>query len=123
VLLSLPASARIVKSGPVIACFHKKVGRFTAQAHPGRCNISGYRGRDRELVEVQARGVNWGHWGSNPTRGAFGHEKVTGKGVRLIAYRPIACEEGLKWYSRIVVFFPGEGNGFELRLPTCGSQP
>jgi hypothetical protein len=120
--LALPsslASARIAKSGTVIACFHKKIGRFTAQAHPSRCNISGYRGRDHEFVEIPVKGVNWGHWGFSPTRGAYGHDKRNGKGVRIIAYRPIACEEGHRWYSRVVVFFPGDGNGFELRLPTC----
>ncbi len=113
------AHAQVAKSGAVIACFHKKIGRFTAQAHPSRCNISGYRGRDREFVEVPVKGVNWGHWGLNPTRGAYGHNKRNGKGVRIIAYKPITCDEGRTWYSRVIVVFPGEGTFFGLRLPTC----
>lgn len=112
-------SGQPAKSGAVIACFHKKTGRFTAQAHPSRCNIAGYHGRDREFVEVPVKGVNWGHWGFNPTRGAYGRDKRNGKGVQIIAYRPIACEEGRRWYSQVVIVFPGEGTFFGLRLPTC----
>lgn len=121
-LLSPPTNARVAKSGTVIACFHKEIDRYSAQAHPSECNIGGYRDRGREFVEVPVRGVSWGHWGFNPTRGAYGHEKATGKAIRLIAYRPIPCGEGLIWYSRIVIFFPAEGRGFELRLPACGDS-
>lgn len=115
--LSSLATTRVAKSGTVIACFHKKISRFTAQAHPRRCNISGYRGE--EFVEVPIKRMHWGHWGSNPTRAANGVDKLNGIGVRLIAYRPITCEEGRTWYSRVVVVFPGEGRFFGLRLPTC----
>lgn len=113
---SSPAVIRIAKSGPVIACFHPKLGRFTAQAHPSRCNISGHRGE--EFVEVPIKGMNWGHWGFNPTRAAYGVDKRDGTHVRVIAYRPIACE-GRTWYSRVVVLTPADGNSFGLRLPTC----
>jgi hypothetical protein len=114
---SSPAVIRIAKSGSVIACFHPKPDRFTAQAHPSRCNISGHRGE--EVVEVPIRGMNWGHWGFNPTRASYGVDKRDGTHVRVIAYRPIACDEGRTWYSRVVVFFLEDGSGFDLRLPVC----
>jgi hypothetical protein len=112
-----PASARPAKSGPVIACFHPKLDRYTAQAHPNRCILRGYRGK--QVVEIPIKGMNWGHWGSNPTRAAYGEDRRNGKGVRVIAYRPIACDEGRTWYSRVTIVFPGDGSGFELRLPAC----
>jgi len=111
------ANARIAKSGTVIACFHEKIRRFTAQAHPSRCNLRGYRGKQE--VEVPIKGMKWGHWGSNPTRAAYGVDRRDGRGIRIIAYRPIPCDKGRTWYSRVVVFFPGDGTGLVLRLPTC----
>ncbi|HEX4463087.1 MAG TPA: hypothetical protein VH042_00415 [Solirubrobacterales bacterium] len=63
--------------------------------------------------------MQWGHWGANPTWAAFGVDTRDGTRVRVIAYRPIACDEGRTWYSRVVVVFPGNGSFFELRLPTC----
>jgi hypothetical protein len=113
------ADARAAMSGPVIACFHKEIGRFTAQAHPSRCNLRGYRAR--EAVEIPIRGMNWGHWGSNPTRAAYGVDKRNRTAVRIIAFRPVACGEGRTWYSRVVVLTFPDGNSFELRLPICGS--
>lgn len=112
---SSPANARTAKSGNVIACFHKKISRFTAQAHPSRCNLRGYRGK--QVVEIPIKDMNWGHWGSNPTRAAYGVDKRDGTRVRIIAYRPITCDEGRTWYSSVVVVL--HGNFFELRLPTC----
>jgi hypothetical protein len=103
--------------GTVIACFHEKISRFTAQAHPGRCNIWGYRGK--RFVGVPVKGMRWGHWGFNPSRAAFGVDTRDGTHVRVIAYRPVACDEGRTWYSMAVVVFPGNGSFFGLRLPTC----
>lgn len=111
------ANTRTAKPGTVIACFHEEISRFTAQAHPGRCNIWGYLGK--RFVGVPVKGMRWGHWGANPTRAAFGVDMRDGTRVRIIAYRPIPCDEGRTWYSRVVVVFPGDGDGFELRLPTC----
>jgi len=111
------ADARVATSGPVIACFHKKISRFTAQAHPSRCRLRGYRGR--QVVEIPIRGMNWGHWGSNPTRAAYGADKRDGTAVRVITFRPVACSDGRTWYSRVVVLPFPDGNAFGLRLPTC----
>lgn len=111
------ANARIARSGTVVACFHEKIRRFTAQAHPSQCNIRGYRGK--QIVEVPIKGMNWGHWGANPTRAAYGVDMRDGTRVRIIAYRPITCDEGRTWYSRVVVLSLVDGNAFELRLPTC----
>jgi hypothetical protein len=115
--LSSVADARTAKSGTVIACSHKKIGRFTAQAHPSRCNISGYRGK--HSVEVPIKGMKWGHWGASPTRAAFGVDVRDGTRVRVIAYRPTTCDEGRTWYSKVIVVFLTDGNWFPLRLPTC----
>ncbi len=115
---SSPVHAQMRKPVTVLPCFHPRVDRFTARVHPSTCNISGYRGD--EFVEVPIKGMNWGHWGFNPTRAAYGVDKRDGRGVRIVAYRPITCDEGRRWYSRAVVVFPGDGSGFELRLPACG---
>jgi hypothetical protein len=74
VLAASLAEAGPVRSGPAIACFHPEVGRFTAEAHPSQCNLRGYRGYrgDNGVRELRIKGINWGHWGSNPTRGAYG---------------------------------------------------
>ena len=105
------------KSGPVIACFHPEVGRFTAQARPSRCHLRGYR--EKRVVGIPIEGMKWGHWGANPTRAAYGEDIRDGTAVRIIAYRRTACDQGLIWYSRAVVVFPGKGRWFDLGLPTC----
>lgn len=107
------------RSTSVIACFHKKVNRSTAEAHPRRCNISGYEGK--KMVEVAVEGMKWGHWGSNPTRAAFGVDASSERRVRIIAHRPINCGDGRAWYSRVVVVYPGNGTFFGLRLPVCNN--
>jgi hypothetical protein len=111
------ANTGTAKPGTVIACFHEKISRFTALAHPGRCSIWGYRGK--QFLGIPIKSMKWGHWGANPTRAAFGVDMRDGTRVRIIAYRPIACDEGHTWYSRVVVVFPGDGRFFGLRLPTC----
>lgn len=114
------ANTRTARSGTVIACFHKKIRRFTAQAHPDRCDIAGYRGKEKEFVGIPIRGMKWGHWGAKPTRAAFGVDVRNGTRVRVIAYRPITCDEGRAWYSRVVIVNLRDGNFFVLRrLPTC----
>ena len=64
--------------------------------------------------------MKWGHWGAKPTRAAFGVDVRNGTRVRVIAYRPITCDEGRTWYSRVVIVNLRDGNFFVLRrLPTC----
>lgn len=111
------ANAHKARSGVVIACFHRKISRFTAEAHPRRCDIAGYRGE--KFVEIPIKEMKWGHWGHNPTRAAFGVDTRNEIRVRVIAYRPIVCREGHAWYSRVVIVFPGNGRFSGLRLPTC----
>jgi hypothetical protein len=103
----------------VIACFHKKIRRFTAEPRPEHCDIAGYRGRKKEFVANPIKGMKWGHWGFNPARAAFGVDVRNGTHVRVIAYRPITCDNGRTWYSEVVIVNPGNGNFFGLRLPTC----
>jgi hypothetical protein len=121
VLLSVPpsslAKARTAGSRSVIACFHRKSNRFTAEAHPRQCNIAGQRGED--FVQVPIKGMKWGHWGANPTRGAYGTDTRNGRAVRIIAHLPVTCPDGRTWYSRVVVVFPGIGRFFGLHLQTC----
>jgi hypothetical protein len=111
------ANARTAKSGTVIACFHEEISRFTPQAHPSRCTFRGFRGK--RVVEIPIRGMTWGHWGANPTRAAYGVDRRDGTRVRIIAHRPIICNEGRIWYSQVVVLSLVDGNAFVLRLPTC----
>jgi hypothetical protein len=114
------AHAQSAKPKPVIACFHPKIDRYTAQIHPSRCNLRGYQGK--QVVEVPIKGMNWGHWGFNPTRASYGIDKRDGTRIRVIAFRPINCDEGRTWYSRVVLLSFPEGNAFELRLPSCDGQ-
>lgn len=115
------ATPKAAAPGTVIACFHEKVRRYTARVHPGRCNIRGYRGK--QVLGVPIKGMKWGHWGFNPTRAAYGIDMRDGTRVRVIAYRPVTCDEGRStWYSRVVVVFPGNGKFFGLRLPTCNDR-
>lgn len=120
-LLSGPPSSlakvRTAGSRAVIACFHKKKNRFTAEVHPRQCSIAGQRGE--EFVQVPIEGMKWVHWGANPTRGAYGTDIRNGRAVRIIAHLPIVCQDSRAWYSRVVVVFPGIGRFFGLHLPTC----
>jgi hypothetical protein len=109
---------RIAKPGILIACFHPGISRFTARVHPSRCSIWGYRGKQFEGIPI--KGMRWGkNWGANPTQAAYGVDTRTGTRVRVTAYRPVTCDEGRTWYSRVVIVTPGNGNNFGLRLLTC----
>jgi hypothetical protein len=105
------------KPNAVIACFHPRVATFTPEAHPGDCHIRGRRGK--EVVDLPIVGMKWGHWGARHTRAGFGSDVRDGRGVRVVAYQLKTCADGLTWYSKAVVVFPGDGSGFEVRLPTC----
>lgn len=115
---SSPAETRTAKSEAAIACFHPEAQRFSAESRPNRCRLRGYR--ETRVVGIPIEGMSWSHWGANPTRAAFGNDMRSGIAVRVIAYRPIACDDGPRWYSRVMVVYPGQGEFFELRLPTCG---
>jgi hypothetical protein len=101
----------------VIACFDEKARIYTALAHPRRCTFRGHRGRKDAQISVE--GMKWGHWGFNPTRAAYGSHVRHGAPVRIIAFRPVACDDGRTFYSLVTVVYPANGSGFELRLPTC----
>lgn len=115
-----PASAGTTTSQTVIACFHDGSSGFTGVVRPHQCVIGGYRGR--QFVKVPIKGMRWGHWGSNPTRAAFGVDTREGGRVRVIAYRPVFCADGRAWYSRIVVLALTDGHALELRSPTCARR-
>ncbi|HEX5713189.1 MAG TPA: hypothetical protein VFX85_07735 [Solirubrobacterales bacterium] len=103
----------------VISCFHKKARRYTALPHPRRCILRGHRGKKYSQVSVD--GMRWGHWGFNPTRAAYGSDTRDGAPIRVIAFRPVACGDGRTFYSQVTVYYPSDGRGFVLRLPTCDS--
>jgi hypothetical protein len=122
-LAGLPSSlahGRTGSSKTVIACFHEKSRRFTAESHPDRCHIRGYREeRGKHFAGVSVRAMKWGHWGARRTRAAYGVDVHDGTRFRIIAFRPISCDGGRTWYSRVVVLTFPDGNAFGLRLPTC----
>src|SRR4051812_32741723 len=87
------ATAQKRGSDTVIACFHKKISRFSALAHPKRCDFRGYRGK--KVAEIPVEGMKWGgHWGAKPARAAFGVDVRDGTPVRVVAYRPVPCADG-----------------------------
>jgi hypothetical protein len=117
---TLPATELHTGTGKpraVIACFHEKSRGFSAEAHPRRCHLRGYR--EQSVVGISIKNLKWGHWGANHTRAAYGVDLRDGSAVRVIVFRPITCEDGLNWYSRVVIFFPADSHGFEFDLPTC----
>lgn len=67
--------------------------------------------------------MKWGHWGANPTRAAFGVDMRGGTAVRIIAHRPVTCDDGVAWYSVVHVVFPGDGEWFRMRLSACEGRP
>lgn len=107
------------KSAAVIACFHKKIGRFTGDGRPDKCVIKGHRGSGKRFVSVPVQGLRWRGWGESRTLGSFGHHVSTGEGVRVIAYGRRICDDGHYWYSKVVFVFQRTGNIFVLHLPTC----
>ena len=102
----------------VISCFHPESKRFSFRDQPSRCFIVGNGGKRIRGVSIE--GMKWGHWGAKTTRAAYGNEVRGGKAIRVIAYRLITCMDGRDWYSRAVIFYPGNGRWFGLALPVCG---
>lgn len=116
-LLWSSSAASAGRAGTVIACFHEKSRRYSAEVHPPRCHLRGFR--DQHVVGISVKNMKWGHWGARHTRAAFGNDVRTGQAVRVIVFRPIACEGGVRWYSQVVIFFPGNSRGFEFASPVC----
>jgi hypothetical protein len=124
--LASPTTATAAKRQSVIACYHKKVRVFTAEVRPANCEIAGYRGEGKQFIAIPITGMKWTHWGPGRIQGAYG--KTLGRygdgtrrraGVRIIIFGRTVCADGRAWYSKVNVVFPGVGNFFELRLPTC----
>jgi hypothetical protein len=119
-LLSSPISSLAserAKGGTVIACFHPQISRYTARSHPRRCDI---RAEKRgEFIGIPIKDMRWGLWGNNPTRAAYGVDVLDGARVRVIAYRPVPCDDGRNWYSRVVILFLGDGHASGFHLLTC----
>jgi hypothetical protein len=108
------------KLGAVIACYHEKAHRYTARVHPGRCTFRAYRGK--QTVAIPIRGMRWGHWGVFATRAAFGVDMRDGERVRVVASRPVRCDDGSTWYSMVGGVFLKHVRGFQFHLPTCVEQ-
>jgi hypothetical protein len=124
---SSPRDAGQSESRFLIPCFHEETGRYTAEAQPSHCDIAGRRNR-KAFVEVPVRGMRWSKWGSFRSRGSHGKttafsvsHRPDGTGVRVIAYRRVACGDGRTSYSWVNVFFPGNGLNIEIKLPPCNA--
>lgn len=107
------------KPGTVIACYHEGADRYTARIHPRRCV---FRGVGKRAVAIPIRGMKWGHWGVHAPRAAYGVDMRDGERVRVVASRPVTCDDGSTWYSRVGGVFLRRVRGFAFRLPTCDRQ-
>jgi hypothetical protein len=114
----------------LIPCFHKKTGRYTAEVKPSTCDVAGDRPDKKAFVEVPITGIRWSRWGSFRSFGSHGKTKTMvffenhrpgGAGVRVIAYRRVACGRGRTSYSWVNVVFPQRGVVVEIKLPPCNS--
>jgi hypothetical protein len=114
---------RTGKSMPrtVIACFHERSRRFSAEEHPRRCHLRGHH--EQRVVGISVVGMKWGLWGGRHTRAAYGVDTRKELAVRVIVFRPIACNDQIRWYSRVVIFYPGNSAGFEFDSPVCEGAP
>lgn len=116
-LAATKLGAEAGKPTTVIACFHEKSRRFSADAHPRRCNLRGFH--DQRVVGISIKNMKWGGWGARQARAAYGVDLRNGLAVRVIVFRPITCEDRLRWYSRVVIFYPGNSAGFAFNSPVC----
>jgi hypothetical protein len=105
--------------GTTIACFHQEQHRSTAERHPERCAIAGYKGGGQKFVVVPITGMKWGHWGAGTTRAASGVDARTGTRVRVIAWRRIRCSDGRIEYSVASVLDLRNGHYFVIRPRLC----
>lgn len=101
-----------------IACFHKKIHRFTAEAKPRNCELAGYEGEQNKFVRYPIQNLKWHEWGRYSAEGSRGI--LSGQiDVRVIAYRRVRCNDNRTFYSAANVVEPGNGSYYVVRLPTC----
>jgi hypothetical protein len=105
--------------GTVVACFHKKTHRFTAEIKPARCDLKGTGGKQRKPTRLSIKDIKWYFWGTFSSRGSLGMEVPSGIHVRVFVFRRVECRDGRIWYSSAVVFNPDNSHYSVLRLPTC----
>jgi hypothetical protein len=127
VCVSSVSAARRSDSKVVLPCFHKGTGHYTDEVQPKSCDLAGRR-NEKKFVEVPVTGMRWSKWGMHKARGSHGKtmaftesRRPGGTGVRVIAYRRVACGDGRMSYSWVDVFFPGGGLTIEIKLPPCSA--
>lgn len=106
-----------------VACYHRKIHRFTAESHPGRCEVAGTaegEGFVRFPIEGLWERMEWDHWGAFKSQGNEAVNQRTKRHVRVIAYRRVRCADGSIWYSLANVFSLEGNNNVVIRLPVCG---
>jgi hypothetical protein len=104
-----------------IACFHKKIHRFTAETKPRNCELAGYEGEHNKFVRFSIRNLKWQEWGRFRGHGARGI--LNGQiDVRVIAYRRVRCKDGRTFYSEANIVEPGNGSYYVVRFPTCDDE-
>lgn len=107
--------------GTVVACYHEKAHRFTAEAAPARCELAGTKGKERKPTKLLIVGIKWNRWGTLSSQGSFGVEARTGLPVRVFVFRRVECPDGRIWYSSAVVFKTENGHISVLRLRPCNA--
>lgn len=108
--------------GTKLACDHRKIHRFTAEIHPGRCEVAGIaegEGFVRFPIEGEWERIEWNHWGGFRSQGNEAVNRRTGREVRVIAYRRVRCPDGSTWYSLANMFSLEGSYNAVIRLPVC----
>ncbi len=106
--------------GIMIACYDRKLRRWTDKTRPANCDLAGYRGRTGErFVSAPVVGIKWGEWGEFSSPGALGVNVRTHTRVRVIAYRRMRCGDGRTFYSSANVLNLNNGSFYSIRLPIC----
>lgn len=108
--------------GTMLACYHRKIHRFTAEIHPGRCEVAGIaegEGFVRFPIEGEWERIEWNHWGGFRSQGNEAVNRRTEREVRVIAYRRVRCPDGSTWYSLANMFSLVGSYNAVIRLPVC----
>jgi hypothetical protein len=108
----------------MMACYHRKTHRFTAEVHPGRCEVAGIArgsGFSRFPIKGEWERIEWNHWGSFHSATETINRR-TGNEVRVTVYRRVKCGDGSTWYSRANIFGLVGGFYAKIRLPVCGGS-
>lgn len=111
--------------GTEIACYHRKIRRFTAEIHPGKCEVAGMaegEGFVRFPIEGEWERIEWNHWGGFRSQGNEAVNRRTGREVRIIAYRRVRCADGSTWYSLANMFSLVGSYNAVVRLPVCNNS-